>query len=287
MSVINGSPIGEFVASYQFDASDEGFVHTPTFHEQTMIEDAICSFISDSNLLNAALGTVALPHAGKVSEELWALCYLHDWNLPAEGQEHRWEPGKNVFPQVHAFYTSWHDAEAIRKDMTNPEKYWVVCARSESEARMDKARAALSSQQAEAVPVTWRYDIQYGPDGEANYAWVYDEHNNLVCTAKTHHAIAIVQRASSPAPADAEEPSESAQIKPLVWHGPDFEDEYWAYELDKAYTIGRHVDQGRWLGGVGGYFPSVEAAKAAAQADYEARIRSVFVPATSPAKEGE
>lgn len=70
--------------------------------------------------------------------------------------------------------------------------------------------ASLSSRspvsQKEAVPVAWRYDIQYGPDGEANYAWVYDEHNNLVCTAKTHHAIAIVQRASSPSPADAGEP---------------------------------------------------------------------------------
>ncbi|MCA0276300.1 MAG: hypothetical protein LCH86_09865 [Proteobacteria bacterium] len=54
-TVINGSPIAEFVAGYQFDASDEGFVHTPTFHEQTMIEDAICSFISDGRLLNAAL----------------------------------------------------------------------------------------------------------------------------------------------------------------------------------------------------------------------------------------
>lgn len=56
VTVINGSAIAEFVASYQFDASDEGVIHTPTFHEQTMIEDAICSFISDSDLLNTALG---------------------------------------------------------------------------------------------------------------------------------------------------------------------------------------------------------------------------------------
>ena len=39
---------------------------------------------------------------------------------------------------------------------------------------------------------TWRYEIQYGPDGETDYAWVYDLGNNLVCTTKTHHAIAIV-----------------------------------------------------------------------------------------------
>lgn len=30
--------------------------------------------------------------------ELWALCYLHDWDPPKEGQIHRWEPGKNISP---------------------------------------------------------------------------------------------------------------------------------------------------------------------------------------------
>lgn len=42
----------------------------------------------------------------------------------------------------------------------------------------------------------WRYEIQHGPDGEADYAWVYDDKNNMVCVAKTHHAIAIVGRAA-------------------------------------------------------------------------------------------
>lgn len=42
--------------------------------------------------------------------------------------------------------------------------------------------------------MAWRYEIQHGPDGEANYAWVYDGMGNLVCTAKTHHAVAIVER---------------------------------------------------------------------------------------------
>lgn len=39
----------------------------------------------------------------------------------------------------------------------------------------------------------WRLSIQYGPDGEANYAWVYDPAGELVCTAKLHHAAAIVE----------------------------------------------------------------------------------------------
>ena len=68
--------------------------------------------------------------------ELFALCYLNDWDPPKEGQEHRWEPGKNVWPEIHALYHTWQEAEAVRRDMTNPDKYWVVRARMESEARL-------------------------------------------------------------------------------------------------------------------------------------------------------
>ena len=39
----------------------------------------------------------------------------------------------------------------------------------------------------------WRFDIQYGPEGEANYAWVYDETNRMICTAKTNDAARIVE----------------------------------------------------------------------------------------------
>ena len=39
---------------------------------------------------------------------------------------------------------------------------------------------------------TWRYEIQHGPDGETNYAWVYCD-DELVCTTKTHHAATIVR----------------------------------------------------------------------------------------------
>lgn len=65
-------------------------------------------------------------------------------------------------------------------------------------------------------------------------------------------------------------------VKPLEWHGPDFEDEYWAASIAEKYLIRAPNANGRWLGGVGGYFQSVEAAKAAAQADYEARILSAL-----------
>lgn len=47
---------------------------------------------------------------------------------------------------------------------------------------------------AEAALGGWTYEIQHGPDGEAAYAWVYDEEHFLVCTAKIHHAKIIVAR---------------------------------------------------------------------------------------------
>ena len=39
----------------------------------------------------------------------------------------------------------------------------------------------------------WRFDIQYGPDGEANYAWVRNEAGELICVAKAHDAAKIVE----------------------------------------------------------------------------------------------
>lgn len=39
----------------------------------------------------------------------------------------------------------------------------------------------------------WRFDIKYGPEGEANYAWVYDEAGRMICTARTHDAARIVE----------------------------------------------------------------------------------------------
>ena len=44
-------------------------------------------------------------------------------------------------------------------------------------------------------PVAWRYDIQYGPEGEANYAWVY-RGTEMIATMKTHNAAEIVALAT-------------------------------------------------------------------------------------------
>lgn len=42
----------------------------------------------------------------------------------------------------------------------------------------------------------WRYEINHGPDGETDWANVYDEANNLVGNFRTHHAIKIVALAT-------------------------------------------------------------------------------------------
>lgn len=44
----------------------------------------------------------------------------------------------------------------------------------------------------EATARPWSYEIQYGPNGEEIYAWVY-YHNLMVCTVKVHHARLIVE----------------------------------------------------------------------------------------------
>lgn len=54
----------------------------------------------------------------------------------------------------------------------------------------------------EAVPTGWRYSINYGPDGEENFANVYAADGQFVGNLRTHHAIAICEKlASATAPA--------------------------------------------------------------------------------------
>ena len=44
----------------------------------------------------------------------------------------------------------------------------------------------------------WRYTINYGPEGEANYAMVYDSKGELVGNLKIHHAIQVVSALNAP-----------------------------------------------------------------------------------------
>ena len=67
-------------------------------------------------------------------------------------------------------------------------------------------------------------------------------------------------------------------VKALEWHGPDVDDTYYAHAICGSYTIGQETGNGRWLGGVGGYFTTVDAAKAAANNLHEKIILSAISP---------
>lgn len=47
----------------------------------------------------------------------------------------------------------------------------------------------------------WRYEIQYGPEGEANYAWIY-KGDLFVAAMRTHHAAEIVKAIAALAAAE-------------------------------------------------------------------------------------
>lgn len=78
---------------------------------------------------------------GSIGQERWALLYLHDWDPPKPDQVHRWEPNKNVFPEIHALYESSDAAERVRRDMIEPGKYHVRRAYWEDLGRLQKVGA--------------------------------------------------------------------------------------------------------------------------------------------------
>ena len=62
----------------------------------------------------------------------------------------------------------------------------------------------------------WRYDIQYGPDGEANYAWLYDDTGKMVGTMQTYQAAKIVTAMSA-----SPEPQPEVAAEPVAWRWHD------------------------------------------------------------------
>jgi hypothetical protein len=71
--------------------------------------------------------------------------------------------------------------------------------------------------------------------------------------------------------------TDKVSVKLLEWHGPDLRGDVYALSLLGTYTIRESLGSlGYWLTQVGGYHPSVEQAQAAAQADYDERIRSAL-----------
>ena len=87
----------------------------------------------------------------------------------------------------------------------------VACLRCEGTGAIVLTHPAPIDGRGEA----WRYEIQHGPDGETNYAWVYDDHGVMVGTMRTHHAIAIVAL-THPAPAPGPAGEAGDLIEPVA-----------------------------------------------------------------------
>ena len=86
----------------------------------------------------------------------------------------------------------------------------------------------------------------------------------------------IGYRVYDPDSAFARQTAPSVAVKALHWKGPDSCGEYHSIDGLWGYIIRAGNGNGFWLTEIGDYFPSPEAAQAAAQADYEARIRSAL-----------
>lgn len=125
----------------------------------------------------------------------------------------------------------------------------------------------------------WRYEIKHGPEGEANYAWIY-KGDLFVATMRTHHAVEIVKALSA---------SPAGVVKPLEWR--TFCSRSGNCEAKTA--LGEYVLQFEGLGfdaswmlylphndySTGVCYDTLDAAKSAAFADYSARIMSAIEPA--------
>jgi hypothetical protein len=93
----------------------------------------------------------------------------------------------------------------------------------------------------------WRYEIQHGPDGETDYAWVYSS-SNLVCTTKTHYAIAMVAAMRGLAPTPAQEETELELLaKRLAGAELNYRDSYQS-NGDSHIETGRKWDKMRKAG---------------------------------------
>ncbi len=94
-----------------------------------------------------------------------------------------------------------HDGPCAARPMEEPFDGPLT---ADEQAKIDSAwerhKAARPEQLGEGKVAggEWRYAINYGPDGEANYANVYDEQGALVGNLRVHHAIAVVSALTPP-----------------------------------------------------------------------------------------
>lgn len=67
----------------------------------------------------------------------------------------------------------------------------------------------------------WRYSINYGPEGEANYANVYDDTGAFIGNLKTNDAVAVVAAMNAPQPAASDVPHDVVRA-PRAAHCPGY-----------------------------------------------------------------
>jgi hypothetical protein len=82
-------------------------------------------------------------------------------------------------------------------------------------ATLEETDLEAAMQKSERATYGWRYEIQHGPDGEANYAWLY-RGNEMIATMKTHHAAALTA-------ALAAQTQKGVEV-PVAWRCKDFAD---------------------------------------------------------------
>ncbi|GAA4169340.1 hypothetical protein [Shinella granuli] len=141
----------------------------------------------------------------------------------------------------------------------------------------------------ERVTGAWHYEIQYGPEGEANYAWLY-RGAEMVATMKTHHAAALTAALEVEQPVAVEPVGEAEELPgsndgftiavfkasdvplgtklytspPLSREGEDAKEaQYWS-TVEQLANCEDEISRLRGL-------------LDAAQQDYETRIRSAIV----------
>ena len=121
------------------------------------------------------------------------------------------------FLRAHGYYDSHVDDISLPDDLEE----WF------NETIDDEVKDALAKREADPVAnaakrtEAWRYSINYGPEGEANYAFVYDGGGHLVSNLKIHHAIAVVEQMNARA-AQAERMARlERQLRACQWYWPE------------------------------------------------------------------
>lgn len=130
-----------------------------------------------------------------------------------------------------------------------------------AKAAMMEAAACLS--QGEPVAYQWRYkytEDEWGP-------WQSERRADAGALLANTILLAEEKRPLYAAPQ-----LPAVAVKPLEWTGPDVNGDWHARSVLCVYAIRKQVSRGYWLTEVGNYFPTLEAAKAAAQANCERRL---------------